>query len=317
MRIRRDVLQAIRGDGAVVALESTLISHGLPYPENLGVARAMEEAVRSEGSIAATVAILGGEPVIGLDEAQLEHLAQTGTPPRPGSDGGKGVRKCSRRDLPIVMASKLDGATTVCGTMVLAYSAGIRVFATGGIGGVHRGHAFDVSADLEELARTPMVVVCSGAKALLDLEATRERLETLGVPILGYETDHLPAFYSRQTDLSVDARVDSPAEVAAMALARDKLGLSAALLVAVPVPAADELPREEAEAAIAAALRLAEEQGVHGQAVTPFLLARIAELTAGRSVHANLSLLVNNARVAGRIARALAAERQRRRRVTI
>jgi pseudouridine-5'-phosphate glycosidase len=302
MRVRRDVQQALRGDGAVVALESTLISHGLPYPENVRVARAMEEAVRSEGAVAATVAILGGEPTIGLDEVQLEYLAQT-----------KGVRKCSRRDLPIAAASKLDGATTVCGTMVLAHSAGIRVFATGGIGGVHRGHPSDVSADLEELARTPMVVVCSGAKALLDLEATRERLETLGVPILGYETDHLPAFYSRETDLSVDARVNSPDEVVAMALARDKLGLSAAVLVVVPVPAADELPREEAEAAIGTALRLAEEQGVHGEAVTPFLLARIAELTGGRSMHANLSLLVNNAQVAGRIALALAMERQRRR----
>jgi pseudouridine-5'-phosphate glycosidase len=306
MRIRRDVQQAIRGHGAVVALESTVISHGLPYPENLHVAQAMEEAVRSEGSIAAAVAILGGEPVIGLDEAQLEHLART-----------KGVRKCSRRDLPIAVASKLDGATTVGGTMVLAHSAGIRVFATGGVGGVHRGHPFDVSADLDELAHTPMVVVCSGAKALLDLEATRERLETLGVPILGYETDHLPAFYSRQSDFSVDARVDSPAEVVAIALARDKLGLAAALLVTVPVPAADELPREEAEAAIAAALRLAEEKGVHGEAVTPFLLALIAELTSGRSMRANLSLLVNNAHVAGRIARALAVERQRRRRITI
>jgi pseudouridine-5'-phosphate glycosidase len=313
MHIRRDVLQAIRGDGAVVALESTLISHGLPYPENLRVARAMEEAVRSEGSIPATVAILAGEPVVGLDEAQLEHLAQT----NPARGGTQGVRKCSRRDLPIVTAGKLDGATTVCGTMVLAHGAGIRVFATGGIGGVHRGHAFDVSADLEELARTPMIVVCSGAKALLDLEATRERLETLGVPILGYETDRLPAFYSCQTDLSVDARVDSPAEIVAMALARDKLGLSASLLVAVPVPAADELPREEAEAAIAAALQLAEEKGVHGEAVTPFLLARIAELTDRRSMQANLSLLVNNARLGGRIARALALERQRRRRVTI
>ena len=303
MRIRRDVRQAIRVDGAVVALESTVITHGMAYPENLRVARAMEEAVRAVGSVPATIAILGGEPFIGLDEGQLEYLAQC-----------QGVRKCSRRDLPIALAGKLDGSTTVGGTMVLAHSAGIRVFATGGIGGVHRGHLFDVSADLEELARTPMIVVCSGAKALLDLEATRERLETLGVPILGYETDRLPAFYSRHTDLSVDARVDSPAEVAAIALARDKLGLSAALLVVVPVPAADELPRDEAEAAIATAVRLAEEQGVHGAAVTPFLLARIAELTGGRSVRANLSLLVNNARVGGQIARALAAERQRRRR---
>ena len=306
MHIRRDVVQAIRGDGAVVALESTLISHGLPYPENLRIAREMEEAVRAEGSIPATVAILGGEPVIGLDEVQLEYLAKA-----------KGVRKCSRRDLPIAIGKKLDGATTVSGTMVLAHSAGIRVFATGGIGGVHRGHPFDVSADLDELARTPMVVICSGAKALLDLEATRERLETQGVPVLGYECDCLPAFYSRETDLPVDVRVDSPAEVAVMALARDKLGLPASLLVAVPVPVADELSRAEAEAAIATALRLAEEQGVHGHAVTPFLLARIAELTASHSMQANLSLLVNNARVGGGVARALASERQRRRRATV
>ena len=306
MQIRRDIRQAIRGGGAVVALESTLISHGMPYPENLRVARAMEEAVHAEGGAPATVAILAGEPVIGLDEAQLEYLAQA-----------KGVRKCSRRDFPIVTAGKGDGATTVCGTMFLAHSAGIRVFATGGIGGVHRGHPFDISADLDELGRTPMIVVCSGAKALLDLEATRERLETLGVTVLGYETDCLPAFYSRETGLSVDARVDSPAEIAAMALARDKLGLSASLLVAVPVPAADELPRVEAEAAIAQALRLAEEKGVRGEAVTPFLLARVSELTSGRSMRANLSLLVNNARVGGRIARALAVEQQRRRRVTV
>lgn len=306
MSIRRDVRQAIRVDGAVVALESTVITHGMAYPENLRVARAMEEAVRAEGSVPATIAILGGEPFIGLDEAQLEYLAQR-----------QGVRKCSRRDLPIAMAGKLDGSTTVGGTMVLAHGAGVHVFATGGIGGVHRGHPFDVSADLEELARTPMIVVCSGAKALLDLEATRERLETLGVPILGYETDRLPAFYSRHTDLSVDARVDNPGDVAAIALARDKLGLSGALLVVVPVPAADELPRDEAEAAIATGLRLAEEKGVHGGAVTPFLLARIAELTGGRSVRANLSLLVNNARVGGQIARALAAERQRTRRPTV
>jgi pseudouridine-5'-phosphate glycosidase len=306
MHIRRDLKQAIRADGAVVALESTVISHGLPYPENLRVARDMEKAVWSAGSIAATVAILGGEPIIGLEDAQLEYLAQC-----------KAVRKCSRRDLPIAIASKLDGATTVSGTMALANAAGIHVFATGGIGGVHRGHAFDVSADLEELARTPMVVVCSGAKALLDLELTRERLETLGVPIIGYETDRLPAFYSRETDLSVDARVDSPEEVVALALARDKLRLPAALLVVVPVPAADELPPEEAETAIAAALQMAEDKGVRGEAVTPFLLARIVELTGGRSLQANLSLLVNNAHVAGRIARALAVERQKKRWTTV
>jgi pseudouridine-5'-phosphate glycosidase len=297
MFIGPDVKRALDAGEAVVALESTVISHGLPYPDNLKVARQMEQAVRTEGAIPATIAILGGEPVIGLDDARMEYVAQS-----------KGMRKCSRRDVPIVMAKGLDGATTVAGTMILAHRAGIRVFATGGIGGVHRGHPFDVSADLEEVARTPMVVVCSGAKALLDLEATRERLETLGVPVLGYETDHFPAFYSQESGLFADARVETPEEVVAIARARYDLGLRAALLVAVPVPAGDELPREEAEAAITRALRIADEMGIHGAGVTPFLLARIAELTEGRSVQANLSLLVNNARVAGRIARAFTAQ---------
>jgi pseudouridine-5'-phosphate glycosidase len=296
MVMHPDVKRALDAGEAVVALESTLISHGLPYPENLRAARAMEQGVRAEGAIPATIAVLGGEPVIGLDDAQMEYLAQS-----------KQVRKCSRRDLPIVIARRLDGATTVSATMVLSHQTGIRVFATGGIGGVHRGHSFDVSADLEELARTPLVVVCSGAKALLDLEATRERLETSGVPILGYGTEHFPAFYSRESGLLADTRVDAPQGVVAIARARDDLHLQAALLVAVPVPASDELPREEAEAAITEAIRLADEMGLHGGAVTPFLLARIAELTQGRSLRANLSLLVNNARVAGRIARAFFA----------
>ncbi len=296
MHIHPDVKRALDAGEAVVALESSLISYGMPYPENLRVAHAMEGAVREESAVPAAIAILNGEPCIGLDEAQLEHLAKS-----------KGVRKCSRRDLAIVTGQGLDGATTVAGTMILAHHVGIRVFATGGIGGVHRGHPSDVSADLEELARTPLVVVCSGAKALLDLEATRERLETCGVPVVGYQTDHFPAFYSRQSDLPVDARADSPQEVVAIARSQSDLGLPAALLVAVPVPAADELPREEAEAAIAQAVRQADEMDLHGAAVTPFLLARIAELTAGRSLQANWSLLINNARVAARIAQALVA----------
>jgi len=296
MRVRADVKRALEMNKAVVALESNLISYGgRHFPENLQVARAMEQAVRDEGVVPATVAVLSGEPVIGLDNAQMEYLAQS-----------KSARKCSRRDLAIVVAKGLDGATTVCGTMVLANQAGIRVFATGGIGGVHRGHPFDVSADLEELARTPMVVVCSGAKALLDLEATRERLETLGVPVLGYETEHFPAFFSRDSGLPADIRVDGPEEVVAIDRARSDSGLKAALLVVVPVPVRDELPREEAEAAIAQAIRLADERGVRGKAVTPFLLGSIAELTGGRSRQANLSLLVNNARVAARIARCFA-----------
>ena len=295
--VRPEVEQALRDNKPVVALESTLISHGLPYPENLKTALAIENAVREEGAIPATIAILKGQITVGLDKPQLEHFSQA-----------QGVRKCSRRDLPIALGLGLDGATTVTGTMIIAHHVGIPVFATGGIGGVHRGHPFDVSADLEELARTPVVVVCSGAKALLDLEATRERLETLGVPILGYKTDQFPAFYSRESGLSVDIRVDGPQDVLAIARARDRLGLQTALLVAVPVPASDELPREEAEAAISQAILLADEQGVHGPAVTPFLLSSIAELTQGRSLRANLSLLVNNARVGARIARAFAAQ---------
>ncbi|KPL21070.1 MAG: pseudouridine-5-phosphate glycosidase [Anaerolineae bacterium SM23_84] len=296
LHLRPDVRRALDAGKAVVALESSLISHGLPYPENLRVAHAMEAAVREESAVPATIAILKGEPVVGLDEAQLEHLARS-----------KGVRKCSRRDLAVVTGQGLDGATTVAGTLILAHQAGVRVFATGGIGGVHRGHPSDVSADLEELARTPLVVVCSGAKALLDLEATRERLETCGVPIVGYQTDDFPAFYSRRSGLAVDARADTPQEVVAIARSQADLGLTAALLVAVPVPAADELPREEAEAAIAQAVRQADEMDLHGAAVTPFLLARTAELTAGRSLQANWSLLINNARVAARIAQALVA----------
>jgi len=295
--VRPEVEQALRDNKPVVALESTLISHGLPYPENLKTALAIENAVREEGAIPATIAILKGQITVGLDKPQLEHFSQA-----------QGVRKCSRRDLPIALGLGLDGATTVTGTMIIAHHVGIPVFATGGIGGVHRGHPFDVSADLEELARTPVVVVCSGAKALLDLEATRERLETLGVPILGYKTDQFPAFYSRESGLSVDIRVDGPQDVLAIARARDRLGLQTALLVAVPVPASDELPREEAETAISQAIQLADEQGVHGPAVTPFLLSSIAELTQGRSLRANLSLLVNNARVGARIARAFAAQ---------
>jgi pseudouridine-5'-phosphate glycosidase len=306
MRIRRDVQQVIREGGAAVALESTLITHGLPYPDNLRVAQQMEQAVRDEGAVPATVAVLAGVPTIGIDSVQLEYLAQA-----------KNVRKCSRRDLPIVLATQSDGATTICGTLILAHLAGVRVFATGGLGGVHRGKVFDVSADLDELARTPMIVVCSGPKALLDQEATRERLETLGVPILGYGTDRVPAFYSRESDLAVDLRVESPDEVAGVAMARDKLGLMAAVVVGVPVPVADELPRAQAEEAIRLALHMAEEQAIRGEAVTPFLLPRITELTEGRSLVANRSLLINNARVAARVAHSLALARQRERRPTI
>ncbi len=299
IQIRPEVANALEAQHPVVALESTLITHGLPYPDNLATARAIEAATRDTnvGAVPATIAILHGQIIVGLDDAQLEYLATA-----------EGVRKCSRRDLGIAVARKLDGATTVAGTMIVAAMAGIGVFATGGIGGVHRGHPFDISADLEELNRTPVTVVCAGAKSLLDLPLTLEQLETRGVPVIGYGTDELPAFYSRTSGLPVDVRADTPEEVIAIVRARRALGLGGGELVAVPVPAADELPRAEAEAAIAEATKLADESGVTGAAITPFVLAKIAELTGGHSKRANVALLLNNARVAAHIARALVTQ---------
>ena len=296
LHVQPEVAEALQTGQPVVALESTLITHGLPCPDNLTTARAIESAVREAGAIPATIAILRGQITVGLDDAQLEYLATA-----------QGVRKCSRRDLGIAVAQKLDGATTVAGTMIVAAMAGIGVFATGGIGGVHRGHPFDISADLEELSRTPVAVVCAGAKSLLDLPLTLEQLETRGVPVIGYGTDELPAFYSRASGLPIDVRADTPEQAAAIVRARRALSLDGGELIAVPVPAEDELPRAEAEAAIAQATRLADESGVSGAAVTPFVLAKIAELTQGRSKRANVALLLNNARVAALIAQALVA----------
>lgn len=299
-------------DRAVVALESTVISHGLPYPHNLHLALRLEEIIRERGAVPATIGILRGEIVVGLSRAEIEHLA---TAPD--------VRKVSRRDLPIVVARKLDGATTVATTAWAAHRAGIHVFATGGIGGVHRvggskleaggfSHGFqppasgflsvDISADLPELAQTPIIVVCSGAKAILDLPATLEWLETHGVTVVGYGTDRFPAFYSRDSGLAVDVRADTPEEVAALFRAQRALGLPAGMLVAVPVPAEAELPAEEMERAISTALAEAETQGIKGKALTPFLLARISALTGEASLAANLALLENNARVGAEIA---------------
>jgi pseudouridine-5'-phosphate glycosidase len=299
IQIRPEVANALQAQHPIVALESTLITHGLPYPDNLATARAIEAAIRDTnvGAVPATIAILHGQITVGLDDAQLEYLATA-----------EGVRKCSRRDLGIAVARRLDGATTVAGTMIVAALAGIGVFATGGIGGVHRGHPFDISADLEELGRTPVTVVCAGAKSLLDLSLTLEQLETRGVPVIGYGTDELPAFYSRTSGLPVDVRADTPEEVAAIVRARRALGLSGGELVTVPVPAADELPRVEAEAAIAEATKLADESGVTGATITPFILAKIVELTGGRSKRANVALLLNNARVAAHIAYALVTQ---------
>ena len=278
----------------VVALESTLITHGLHRPVNLEVAKSLEQVVREEGAVPATIAILGGRITAGLLPEELEYLAN--------SDA---VRKCSRRDLPIVMARGEDGATTVAATMMIAHAAGIRLFATGGIGGVHRGHPFDVSADLMELSRTPVTVVCAGAKAILDLPLTLEVLETQGVPVIGFQTDDFPAFYSRSSGLPVDVRCDVPEEVAALIRSRDQLHLSAGLLVAAPVPESDALPREGVEQAIEQALADADAQGIRGKAVTPFLLPRVSELTGDASCKTNIALLHNNARIAARIASAL------------
>lgn len=296
-----EIADALREGRAVVALESTLITHGFAYPANVETALAMEDAIRAEGAVPATIAVLDGQITVGLSRPQIEDLAALGQ---------AGVRKCSRRDLPIVVGLRQHGATTVAGTMIAAHMAGIKVFATGGIGGVHRGHPQDISADLIELGRTPITVVCAGAKSILDLPLTMEVLETQGVPVLGYETDTLPAFYSRSSGLPIDQRVDSPAEVAAIVAARDALGLQHGTLVAVPVPEADALPIDEAEQAIAQATREADEQGIHGKDVTPFVLARVLALTEGRSQAANIAALVNNARVGGRIAVAVAHARR-------
>jgi pseudouridine-5'-phosphate glycosidase len=293
-----EVRDAIAFHRPLVALESTVISHGLPWPDNLETARRMEAAVRAAGATPATIAVLRGEVKVGLSAAELEHLARA-----------DGVWKVSRRDFPAVVAGKRDGATTVAGTMIVAHWAGIRVFATGGIGGVHRtadgGAPADISADLPELARTPVAVVCAGAKAILDLPATLEWLETHGVPVIGYQTAEFPAFFTRASGLALEARADTPAEAAAMLKTMWDLDFPGGALVCVPCPDRAALPPDETEAAVAQALAEAAAQEVRGKAVTPFLLARVAELTGGHSRAANLALLENNARVAAELAVAL------------
>jgi pseudouridylate synthase len=273
-----------------------VITHGFPAPDNLQIAQAIEEAVRAEGALPATIAILEGEICVGLTPDQLSQLASA-----------KNVRKCSRRDLSLVVARRENGATTVAGTMIVAHWAGIRLFATGGIGGVHRDQPFDESADLLELGRTPVTVVCSGAKAILDLPLTLEVLETQGVPILGYQTNELPAFYSRRSGLPVDLKVDTPAEVADIIRARDGLGLNGGILLAAPIPAEDEWPAAEAQAVINQALADAASNRITGKALTPYLLQRVSDLSGERSKKANAALLLNNARLAAQVALALAA----------
>jgi pseudouridine-5'-phosphate glycosidase len=289
-----EIDEALNAGRPVVALESTVIAQGLPYPTNLECARGMEAAVRENGARPATIAVLGGELRVGLSDRELEYLATA-----------QGIRKVSRRDLPIVVAARQDGATTVAATASIAAWAGVAVFATGGIGGVHRDAPFDVSNDLPTLASVPVAVVCAGAKSILDLRATLEWLETAGVPVVGYGTDQFPAFYTRQSGLPVDVRVDTPHQAAAIIRAGRWMGLPCGTLITVPVPASAELSREQLDAAVASGLAEAEASDIRGSALTPFLLGWIAQQTGGASLRANVALLENNAKVAASIALAL------------
>jgi pseudouridine-5'-phosphate glycosidase len=293
--------EEVRAARAVVALESTIIAHGMPYPENLATARALEACVRESGAVPATIAVLDGAIRVGLSAAELERLARA-----------SGVLKLSRADLPYAVAAGRPGATTVAATMIGAHLAGIRVFATGGIGGVHRGAeaSFDISADLEELARTPVAVVSAGAKALLDLPKTLEYLETRGVPVIGYRTSEFPGFWSRASGLPVPLRMESAAEIARLLAVQWDMGLAGGALICNPAPAADEIPLEEMRGFLDTALCEADGRQIAGKAVTPFILSRLVEITGGRSLRANIALARNNARVAGELAAALAAVTQ-------
>ena len=294
LNIAPEVARAIRDRHPVVALESTVIAHGLPRPQNLQTAQRLEQIVREAGATPATIAIIDGKPSVGLSDDQIYALANN-------SD----IKKVSTRDISIAVARGSNGATTVASTTWIAHRAGIKVFATGGIGGVHRGSLPDVSADLPELARTPIVVVCSGAKIVLDLPATREWLETHAVTVVGYQCDELPAFYSRKSGLPIDGRVDSADDVANIYRAQRDLGIQSALLVVVPVPAQFEVPAEELQIVLTTALEDAEWKGIAGPALTPFLLSQMAERSGGSTLRANIALLENNARVAAAIASAV------------
>jgi pseudouridine-5'-phosphate glycosidase len=295
-----EIARALQTNIPVVALESTVITHGLPHPQNIQLARDMEAAIRAEGATPATVAVIEGKIRVGLNEDELTWLAEVKAP-----------LKVSQRDFATAIVKKLSGGTTVAGSMLAAHQAGIKVFATGGIGGVHKESPFDISTDLRALAEIPMIVVCAGAKAILDLPATLEYLETMGVPVVGYQTDKFPEFYSRDGKLDISVRLDSPQEIAEFAQAHWSLGLQSAVLVANPIPEPDAIPRLEMEPIIAQASKEATEKKIHGQRLTPYLLQRISELTEKRSMGANLALLLNNAHLAAKIAIALASNQQR------
>ena len=289
-----EVAAAVAEGKPVVALESTIISHGMPYPQNVETALKVEQIIRDCGAVPATIAILGGRLKAGLSHEEIEYLGKK----------GQDVTKASRRDLAVLVARKADGATTVTTTMMIAHMAGIQIFATGGIGGVHRGAetTMDISADLEELANTPVMVVCAGAKSILDLGLTLEYLETHGVPVLGYGTKELPAFYTRKSGFEVDYQVDTPAELAAIFHASHELGLKGGMLVTNPIPEEYSMDHEVISKAIDEAIAAANAQGIHGKATTPFLLAKVKELTGGDSLDSNIQLVFNNARLAAQTA---------------
>ena len=291
------VKDALMAGEPVVALESTIISHGMPYPQNVETALRVEETVRQAGATPATIAVLGGKLKAGLTSSEIEYLGKK----------GPAVTKASRRDLPVLVARGADGATTVATTMIIAHLAGIQVFATGGVGGVHRGAetTMDISADLEELGRTPVMVICAGAKSILDLGLTLEYLETKGVPVIGYGTEELPAFYTRTSGFKVDYRIDSPEELAAAFHAQQEMGLGGGMLVTNPIPEEWSMDPVRINAAIDQAVADAKSLGIHGKETTPYLLARVKELTGGDSLDANIQLVLNNARLGAQTARAL------------
>ena len=294
--VREDVLAAIEKGEAVVALESTIISHGMPYPQNVETALQCEKFISERGAIPATIGIIKGRLIVGLTEEEIEYMGKE-----------EGIVKVSRRDLPFIVARGGDGATTVAATMIIAALAGIKVFATGGIGGVHRNaqETFDISADLQELANTNVAVVCAGAKSILDIALTLEYLETYGVPVVGYQTEEFPAFYTRKSGHTVDYKVESAEELAQAIKAKWDLNLNGGIVVANPIPEADELDSELITQAIDDAVREAEAQGIQGKETTPFLLAKVKDITAGESLTANIELVYNNSRVAAELAVAL------------
>ncbi len=294
LEIKKEVRQALEEGRPVVALESTIISHGMPYPKNVETALAVEDIVRAEGAVPATIGIIGGVLKVGLDRKEIEYLGKKGLE----------VTKVSRRDMPVVVAKKMDGATTVATTMLIASMAGVKVFATGGIGGVHRGaqETFDISADLEELSNTDVAVICAGAKSILDIGLTLEYLETNGVTVVGYQTDMLPAFYLRDSGFGVDVKADSPKEVADMMKAKWELGLKGGFVIGNPVPEEYEEDKQRVTNAIEQALKEAKQKEIKGKDTTPFLLDRVKQLTGGESLNTNIQLVYNNARVASQIA---------------